>query len=117
MSLGLQCRQYFRSCLRTRSPPCANADFLSTACAGRRSALCTGADDLDTAAGAQAAVAVLGLHPERVTALTVEDAGGDRDDPARTVLRVEGFGPAMPLDCDDTYAGRQVNRRVEVWLR
>jgi len=38
-------------------------------------------------------------------------------DPARTVLRVEGFGPAMPLDCDDTYAGRQVNRRVEVWLR
>ncbi len=38
-------------------------------------------------------------------------------DPEVTTLRTEGFGPAMPLDCDDTHAGRQVNRRVEVWLR
>ena len=32
-------------------------------------------------------------------------------------LAVEAFGEAMPMACDDTAWGRQVNRRVEVWLR
>lgn len=39
-----------------------------------------------------------------------------RNDDA-VVLRAEGFGPAMPLACDDDDWGQQVNRRVEVWLR
>lgn len=30
---------------------------------------------------------------------------------------VDAFGEAMPMACDDTVWGRQVNRRVEVWLR
>jgi phosphate transport system substrate-binding protein len=30
---------------------------------------------------------------------------------------VDAFGEAMPMACDDTAWGRQVNRRVEVWLR
>lgn len=30
---------------------------------------------------------------------------------------VDAFGEAMPMACDDTGWGRQVNRRVEVWLR
>lgn len=38
-------------------------------------------------------------------------------DPATARLEIEAFGEAMPMDCDDTDAGRQVNRRVEVWLR
>ncbi len=38
-------------------------------------------------------------------------------DPETVTLGVAGFGEAMPMDCDDTEAGRQVNRRVEVWLR
>jgi len=38
----------------------------------------------------------------------------DRD---RLTLRVDAFGEAMPMACDDTEWGRQVNRRVEVWLR
>ncbi|WP_375174106.1 substrate-binding domain-containing protein [Pseudooceanicola sp.] len=35
----------------------------------------------------------------------------------RIALRVEAFGEAMPMACDDSAWGRQVNRRVEVWLR
>lgn len=32
-------------------------------------------------------------------------------------LTTEAFGEAMPMACDDSDWGRQVNRRVEVWLR
>ena len=32
-------------------------------------------------------------------------------------IEVDAFGEAMPMACDDTAWGRQVNRRVEVWLR
>jgi phosphate transport system substrate-binding protein len=38
-------------------------------------------------------------------------------DPSRITLKVEGFGEAMPMACDDTEWGRQINRRVEVWSR
>jgi phosphate transport system substrate-binding protein len=31
--------------------------------------------------------------------------------------RIEAFGEAMPMACDETAAGRRLNRRVEVWLR
>lgn len=32
-------------------------------------------------------------------------------------IQVAGFGEAMPMACDDSDWGRQVNRRVEVWIR
>jgi phosphate transport system substrate-binding protein len=35
---------------------------------------------------------------------------------ARVAFRVEAFGEAMPMACEDTDWGRAVNRRVEVWL-
>lgn len=35
----------------------------------------------------------------------------------RVNLRVDAFGEAMPIACDDTSWGRQANRRVEVWVR
>ena len=35
----------------------------------------------------------------------------------RIGLEVVAFGEAMPMACDDTAWGRQVNRRVEVWVR
>mgnify|MGYP000244710934 FL=1 len=38
-------------------------------------------------------------------------------DLSRVTLRVEAFGEALPMACDDTEWGRRVNRRVEVWLR
>jgi len=38
-------------------------------------------------------------------------------DPARVTMEAQPFGEAMPLACDDTGWGRDLNRRVEVWLR
>ncbi len=35
----------------------------------------------------------------------------------RTTIRVEAFGEALPMACDDSSWGRQVNRRVEVWMK
>ncbi|WP_319825239.1 phosphate ABC transporter substrate-binding/OmpA family protein [Thalassovita sp.] len=35
----------------------------------------------------------------------------------RLKLDVDAFGEAMPMACDDSGWGRQVNRRVEVWVR
>ncbi|GHG82704.1 substrate-binding domain-containing protein [Pseudodonghicola xiamenensis] len=35
----------------------------------------------------------------------------------RVEIGVEAFGEALPMACDDSDWGRQVNRRVEVWLR
>lgn len=35
----------------------------------------------------------------------------------RIEITTDAFGEAMPMACDDTSWGRQVNRRVEVWLR
>ncbi len=35
----------------------------------------------------------------------------------RVDLGVDAFGEAMPMACDDSDWGRQVNRRVEVWVR
>ncbi len=32
-------------------------------------------------------------------------------------IGVEAFGEALPMACDDSAWGRQVNRRVEVWMR
>jgi phosphate transport system substrate-binding protein len=37
--------------------------------------------------------------------------------PDRVGIEVAAFGEALPMACDDSAWGRQVNRRVEVWLR
>ncbi len=44
-------------------------------------------------------------------------AAADGADPDRVTLDVEAFGEALPMACDDSAWGRQVNRRVEVWVR
>lgn len=43
---------------------------------------------------------------------SAETAGIDR-----VGIDVAAFGEALPMACDDSEWGRQVNRRVEVWLR
>ncbi len=35
---------------------------------------------------------------------------------APVVMKVDAFGEILPMACDDTAWGRQVNRRVEVWV-
>ncbi|MEM8693285.1 MAG: phosphate ABC transporter substrate-binding/OmpA family protein [Pseudomonadota bacterium] len=35
----------------------------------------------------------------------------------RVTVRVDAFGEALPMACDDTPWGRDANRRVEVWVR
>ncbi len=35
----------------------------------------------------------------------------------RLEMTVEAYGEAMPMACDDSAWGRQVNRRVEIWLQ
>lgn len=35
----------------------------------------------------------------------------------RIDVQIKAYGEAMPMACDDSEWGRQVNRRVEVWLR
>ncbi|WP_010142296.1 phosphate ABC transporter substrate-binding/OmpA family protein [Oceanicola sp. S124] len=44
-------------------------------------------------------------------------AAAETLDLARLDLGTDAFGEAMPMACDDSEWGRQVNRRVEVWLR
>ncbi|WP_327793876.1 phosphate ABC transporter substrate-binding/OmpA family protein [Harenicola maris] len=36
---------------------------------------------------------------------------------SRVTVRSIGFGEALPMGCDDVEWGRQINRRVEVWLQ
>ncbi|MFC3613526.1 phosphate ABC transporter substrate-binding/OmpA family protein [Lutimaribacter marinistellae] len=35
----------------------------------------------------------------------------------RVTIGVDAFGEALPMACDDSDWGRQVNRRVEIWIR
>ena len=44
-------------------------------------------------------------------------AAAETANPERLTLDVDAFGEAMPMACDDSDWGRQVNRRVEVWVR
>ncbi|MEX0366919.1 MAG: substrate-binding domain-containing protein [Ruegeria sp.] len=37
--------------------------------------------------------------------------------PESVEIGIEAFGEALPMACDDSDWGRQVNRRVEVWMR
>ncbi|MBC7738087.1 MAG: OmpA family protein, partial [Candidatus Saccharibacteria bacterium] len=37
--------------------------------------------------------------------------------PEDQLPRVESFGQALPMACDETGAGRRLNRRVELWVR
>jgi len=36
--------------------------------------------------------------------------------PAQVTVETEAFGEALPMGCDDTEWGRQMNRRVELWV-
>ncbi|CUH79252.1 phosphate ABC transporter substrate-binding/OmpA family protein [Tropicibacter naphthalenivorans] len=60
------------------------------------------------------------LRIARKRALAVRTAVQDTAETAdlgRIAIGDKGFGEAMPMACDDSSWGREVNRRVEVWVR
>lgn len=67
--------------------------------------------------GTGAAKANLDLSRDRAVRVLLnlkEAAPGLTED---QMPRVEAFGEAMPMACDETAAGRRLNRRVELWVR
>jgi phosphate transport system substrate-binding protein len=56
------------------------------------------------------------LSLERANRVAQELAIVAPDLPPDLLPRVDGFGEALPMACDETAAGRQLNRRVELWL-
>lgn len=67
--------------------------------------------------GSGAAQANLDLSQDRAqTVLAALAEAAPTLDPAR-LPKVMAFGEALPMACDETAAGRHLNRRVELWLR
>ncbi len=64
--------------------------------------------------GSGAAAANMALSEDRARA--VRDALA-REAPDVALPAVIGFGEAMPMACDETAAGRRLNRRVELWVQ
>ncbi len=60
------------------------------------------------------------LEISRRRAAVVKNAvvkSAETADFTQLTVGVDAYGEALPMACDDTEWGRQVNRRVEVWLR
>jgi phosphate transport system substrate-binding protein len=66
--------------------------------------------------GSGAAEANLALSVERAARVAQELAAIAPDLSPEALPSVEGFGEALPMACDETAVGRQLNRRVELWL-
>lgn len=66
--------------------------------------------------GAAGANKMLALKRARTVLQAVREAAETLGD-GQVEMRAEAFGEALPMACDDTSWGRQVNRRVEIWLR
>jgi phosphate transport system substrate-binding protein len=81
-------------------------DYLGKTGRGRSVLLAGFADGV----GASAVNQQLSLDRARTIAAALQARGID-------VLDVKGFGSALPVASNDTPAGRERNRRVEVWLR
>ncbi len=66
--------------------------------------------------GSGAAEANLALSVERAEKVAQELAAVAPDLALADLPVVEGFGEALPMSCDETAIGRQLNRRVELWV-
>lgn len=67
--------------------------------------------------GSGNAAANLALSQDRAAAVRAALAAAAPDLADADLPAVEAFGEALPMACETTPAGRQVNRRVELWLR
>jgi phosphate transport system substrate-binding protein len=66
--------------------------------------------------GSGAADANLALSVERAAKVAQELSVVAPDLSPAQMPVVEGFGEALPMACDETAIGRQLNRRVELWV-
>ena len=66
--------------------------------------------------GSGTAAANLALSVERAARVAQELSAVAADLRPEALPQVEGFGEALPMACDETAAGRHLNRRVELWL-
>ncbi len=67
--------------------------------------------------GAGDAASNLRLSRRRAAAVRAAVLAEARElDPSQGVIDTDGFGEALPMACDDTDWGKQVNRRVEIWV-
>ncbi|KAF0116594.1 MAG: OmpA/MotB domain-containing protein [Rhodobacteraceae bacterium] len=66
--------------------------------------------------GSGAAEANLALSVDRAAKVAQELAAIAPDLSPAQMPVVEGFGEALPMACDETAIGRQLNRRVELWV-
>ena len=57
------------------------------------------------------------LATERANAVRAAVLRNLQDPQYARLIEVRGYGPALPVACNETEAGRDKNRRVEVWLR
>ena len=67
--------------------------------------------------GSGAAAANLDLSLSRAAGVLAALKAAAPSLPDDRLPRVEAFGEALPMACDETAAGRRLNRRVELWLR
>ena len=51
---------------------------------------------------------------DQVLEALVDAAGGAISEDR---ISAQSFGPLAPVGCNETSAGRAINRRVEIWLR
>jgi phosphate transport system substrate-binding protein len=65
--------------------------------------------------GSGAGVENLDLSRDRAAQVLAALQSALPDLPPEQFPRVESFGEALPMACDQTAAGRRLNRRVEVW--
>ncbi|WP_417713376.1 phosphate ABC transporter substrate-binding/OmpA family protein [Pseudophaeobacter arcticus] len=72
-----------------------------------------GFSDGDGAAAGNRSIALKRAESVRDAVLATAEAGSV----ARVSVQVDAFGEALPMACDDSDWGRQVNRRVEVWVQ
>jgi phosphate transport system substrate-binding protein len=67
--------------------------------------------------GSGAAEANLALSSDRAAAVLAALRAAAPGLPEDRLPTVIAFGEALPMACDETSAGRRLNRRVELWLR
>ncbi|MCU9837274.1 phosphate ABC transporter substrate-binding/OmpA family protein [Ruegeria sp. WL0004] len=89
------------------------AQALESGAYDARQLLFVGFSDGDGAAEGNARIALKRAEAVRDAVLQAAETL----DLARVEISVDAFGEALPMACDDSDWGRQVNRRVEVWVK